>query len=58
MADPKTQPKKEDYGGTGKTKDKPDVEKGTPMPDGDNKAALHDVDADKPRDRGDVERGA
>jgi hypothetical protein len=59
MARPKTHDK-EDYGATGQTKDKPAVEQGTPMPDGRQKPALHDVegDPDTAKTRRDIEKGA
>ncbi len=57
MTPPKTH-EKEDYGATGKTKKKPAVIKGTPMPDGERNPALHDIEGD-PENRNrrtDIER--
>lgn len=62
-SDPAGKPKhheKEDYGATGQTKVTPAVEPGTPMPDGRQKAVIHDVggDPDNRKTRTDTERGA
>ncbi len=50
---------KEDYGATGQTKEKPEVQPGTPMPDGKQNPALHDVegDPDNRKRRESVEHG-
>jgi len=53
---PKTH-EKEDYGATGQTKEKPAVERGTPMPSGKQNPALHDVEGD-PATRKRTEQGA
>ncbi len=57
--DPKKTREKEDYGATGKTRRKPTVRKGTPMPDGERNPALHDIEGD-PENRArrvDIEKG-
>ncbi len=58
--EPKKKHEKEDYGATGQTKEKPSVDTGTPMPDGRQNPALHDVegDPDRRKNRTDIEKGA
>ena len=57
--EPRKTHEKEDYGATGQTREKPEVTPGTPMPDGKQKSAHHDVegDPDTRKRRGSVEQG-